>query len=152
MNTTSEESDLKQNIRLLRSCTNPWRIEFAAIQTKSLRVCSPLRRVSLLLLTETLLFETLLFETLREREREREQGCLTAYADPRKIKGLKPAKAGFVCVAANSIRQVQNIRLETLIDALISQMLEESNRGKTGYSKYLCIHHIFEALLEGVYK
>ncbi len=42
----------------------------------------------------------------------------------------------------------QNIRLETLIHALGSQMLEESNRGKTGYSKYLCIHQMFEALLE----
>ena len=42
----------------------------------------------------------------------------------------------------------QNIRLETLIDALVSQMLQESNRGKTAYSKYLCIHQMFEALLE----
>ncbi len=42
----------------------------------------------------------------------------------------------------------QNIRLETLIDALVSQMLEESNRGEAGNSKYLCIHQMFEALLE----
>ena len=33
----------------------------------------------------------------------------SAYAAIQKIKGLKPAKAGFVCVAANSIRQVQDV-------------------------------------------
>ena len=42
----------------------------------------------------------------------------------------------------------QNIRLETLIDTLVSQMLEESNRGKTGYSKYLCIHQGLQGILK----
>ena len=121
MNTTSEESDLKQNIRLLRSCTNPWRIEFAR---QSPTEGSPPAALA----------------WLYKRS--------SAYAAIRKIKGLKPAKAGFVCVAANSIRQVQNIRLETLIDALVSQMLEESNRGKTGYSKYLCIHQELRGILK----
>ena len=65
-------ADVESFLGKLRSCTNPWRIEFAAIQTKS------------------------------------------AYADSQKIKGLKPAKAGFVCVAANSIRQVQDVSKETL--------------------------------------
>ncbi len=95
-----------QNQRLvqkLRSCTNPWRIEFAAIQTKSLRVRSPLRR------------ETLL------------QGCLTAYADSQKIKGLKPAKAGFVCVAATYSRQVQDVRKDKSV-AVASQTTQSSQQ------------------------
>ncbi len=37
----------------------------------------------------------------------------SAYADLRKIKGLKPAKAGFVCVAATYSRQVQDVSYRT---------------------------------------
>ena len=88
-----------QHLRKLRFSINPWRIEFAAIQTKSLRVT----------LADSL--------TLRYRRSCRRvsllQGCLTAYVAIRKIKGLKPAKAGFVCVAATYSRQVQDVTKET---------------------------------------
>ncbi len=102
----AEEVTVKFGIKLggkvgiLRSCTNPWRIEFAR---QSPRSGKPSFALAWLYKLSPFGFadpaggfpsfsqgETLTL--LRRRsQRLREQGCLTAYADLRKIKGLKPA-------------------------------------------------------------